>query len=61
MEDIGIEFVEVDPVDVADWRSTIQTIYPQLRERDEIDGEFLDELLVTLREYRSSTRSAGAR
>lgn len=61
MEGFGIEFVSVDSVDVANWQSTISTIYPQLRARDDIDEEFFDELLKTLREYRGSTSSTASR
>ena len=61
MEELGIEFVPVNSSDVMDWRTTISGIYPSLRERDEIDGEFFDELLDTLREYRSLPASAAGR
>ncbi len=58
MAGMAIEFVPVDPTDVATWRSTISSIYPGLRERAEIDAAFFDELLGTLREYRSSPAAA---
>ena len=61
MEEIGIEFVPVNSSDVMDWRTTISGIYPGLRERDEIDGVFFDELLDTLREYRSLPAPAAGR
>ncbi|MED5534097.1 MAG: TRAP transporter substrate-binding protein DctP [Pseudomonadota bacterium] len=61
MEGFGIEFVPVDSADVVNWQSTISTIYPQLRARDDIDEEFFDELLETLREYRGSTNSIASR
>ena len=61
MEEMGIEFVPVNSADVMDWRTTISGIYPGLRERDEIDGEFFDELLDTLREYRSLPGTAAGR
>ena len=61
MEGFGIEFVSVDSVDVANWQSIISTIYPQLRVRNDIDEEFFDELLKTLREYRGSTSSTASR
>ena len=60
MEEMAIEFVPVNPTDVADWRSTISSIYPRLRERDDIDAEFFDELLATLGEYRNSSTAAAA-
>ena len=53
METIGIESVEVDRSQIADWRAAIETIYPTLRHRDDIDGEFLDRLLGVLANYRS--------
>ena len=58
MAGMAIEFVPVNPTDVATWRSTISSIYPGLRERAEIDAAFFDELLGTLREYRSSPAAA---
>jgi TRAP-type C4-dicarboxylate transport system substrate-binding protein len=61
MAGFGIEFVPVDSADVVNWQSTISTIYPQLRARDDIDEEFFDELLETLREYRGSTNSTASR
>lgn len=60
MEELGIQFVPVDSMDVTDWRDTISGIYPQLRAHDDIDAEFFDELLETLREYRSSPASTTA-
>ena len=61
MEEMGIDFVPVQSVDVADWRSTISSMYPRLRAREEIDAGFFDELLATLREYRSSPASTASR
>jgi len=60
MEEMGIGFVDVDPEDVPRWQATISSIYPQLRGRDEIDATFFDELLETLRAYRSASASTAA-
>jgi TRAP-type C4-dicarboxylate transport system substrate-binding protein len=54
----GLESVAVDGTDVGTWRRTIEGIYPQLRERPDIDAQMLDELLGMLAEYRAS-RPAG--
>lgn len=48
----GITSVEVDRTQVSDWRATIETIYPSLRQRSDIDGVFLDRLLAVLGDYR---------
>jgi len=61
MEEIGLQFVEVNGSDVASWRDTITSVYPRLRARDDIDAEFFDELLETLREYRSSPAATASR
>jgi TRAP-type C4-dicarboxylate transport system substrate-binding protein len=53
MYDIGIEPVTVDPSNVGPWRATVETIYPELRQRDDIDAELLDRLLALLEEYRA--------
>jgi TRAP-type transport system periplasmic protein len=54
----GIEVVEVNAANVAEWRRTIEGIYPQLRERPDIDARMLGELLGLLAEYRAA-RPAG--
>jgi TRAP-type C4-dicarboxylate transport system substrate-binding protein len=48
----GLQTVTVDAADVEGWRRTIEGIYPQLRERPDIDAAMFDELLTTLAEYR---------
>ena len=58
MQEIGLEFVPVSQSDVEDWRRTIAGIYPELRNHDDIDAELFDDLLDSLREYRSSPFSA---
>ena len=52
MENLGIEFVEVDPADVSEWRATIAERMPQLIRRSADDARFYDELLDSLEEYR---------
>ena len=48
----GLKTVTVDAADVEVWRSTIQSIYPQLRERPDIDAVMFDRMLAVLAEYR---------
>jgi hypothetical protein len=48
----GLKTVTVNAADVEVWRSTIQSIYPQLRERPDIDAVMFDRLLTVLSEYR---------
>ena len=52
MENMGIEFVSVDPADVSEWRATIADTMPQYIRRNANDARFYDELLATLEEYR---------
>jgi TRAP-type C4-dicarboxylate transport system substrate-binding protein len=48
----GVETATVNAADVAGWRSTIEGIYPQLRQRPDIDAAMFDRLLALLAEYR---------
>jgi len=48
----GLQTVNVNAADVEVWRTTIQRIYPQLRERPDIDAAMFDRLLAVLTEYR---------
>jgi TRAP-type transport system periplasmic protein len=48
----GLQTVNVNAADVEVWRSTIQSIYPQLRERPDIDAAMFDRMLAVLTEYR---------
>ena len=48
----GLQSVTVNAADVEVWRSTLETIQPQLRERPEIDSAMFDRLLAMLAEYR---------
>lgn len=59
LRDSGLEHVEVDAADVAEWRRTVEGTYSQLRERSDIDKHMLDELLGLLAEYRAGRAAAG--
>ena len=48
----GLQSVTVNAADVEVWRSTLESIQPQLRERPEIDSAMFDRLLAMLAEYR---------
>jgi hypothetical protein len=55
--------VPVDAASVEDWRRSIESLYPQLRERSDFDKPLFDELMSALADYRKShpEASAGAR
>ncbi|HET7132544.1 MAG TPA: TRAP transporter substrate-binding protein DctP, partial [Gammaproteobacteria bacterium] len=59
----GVQTVPVDASDVEGWRRSIESLYPQLRERPDLDKPMFDELMSTLADYRKShpETSAGAR
>jgi TRAP-type C4-dicarboxylate transport system substrate-binding protein len=48
----GLETVTVNAADVEGWRNTIESIFPRLRERSDIDAEMFDRMLALLAEYR---------
>ena len=48
----GLQTVTVNAADIEGWRNTIQSIYPQLRERPDVDAAMFDRLLAMLAEYR---------
>jgi TRAP-type transport system periplasmic protein len=48
----GLKPVAVNAADVAQWRSSIEALYPRLRGRPDIDGPMFDELLGVLADYR---------
>jgi TRAP-type C4-dicarboxylate transport system substrate-binding protein len=48
----GLQTVTVDEADVEGWRKTMESIYPQLRERRDIDAALFDRMLTVLAEYR---------
>jgi TRAP-type C4-dicarboxylate transport system substrate-binding protein len=50
----GVQTVTVNAADVEGWRSTIENIHPQLRQRPDIDAAMFDRLLAVLAEYRRS-------
>jgi TRAP-type C4-dicarboxylate transport system substrate-binding protein len=52
LQQSGLEFVDVDQGDIADWRETIESLYPALRARSDIDPALFDRLLALLSEYR---------
>ena len=58
MENMGIEFVPVDPADVSEWRATIAGTMPQMIRRNIVDARFYDQLQGLLDEYRRG-ESAG--
>ena len=57
MENMGIEFVQVDPQGVSEWRATIAGAMPQMIRRNIVDARFYDQLQGILEEYR---RGGGA-
>ncbi len=58
LEQAGLEFVPVDPEHVPGWRRTIEGLYPELRQRSDIDTVLLDELLALLDEYRAGAEAS---
>lgn len=48
----GIQTVTVNSSDVEGWRHTIESLYPKLRERPDVDVALLDQLLAVLNDYR---------
>lgn len=54
----GVEPVHVDADDVEAWRRTIESLYPRIRERPDVDRELFDELVGLLAEYRRSAKPA---
>jgi TRAP-type C4-dicarboxylate transport system substrate-binding protein len=48
----GLQTVTVDAADVASWRSTLEGVWPQLRNRPDFDVAMFDRLLALLAEYR---------
>ncbi len=61
MTDIGVEPVSVNAADIGEWRSTVETIYPELRQRPDIDAPLLDELLGLLDDFRANDGAAPVR
>jgi TRAP-type C4-dicarboxylate transport system substrate-binding protein len=48
----GLQTVSVNDADVDGWRTTMQSIHPQLRQRPDIDAAMFDRMLAVLAEYR---------
>jgi TRAP-type C4-dicarboxylate transport system substrate-binding protein len=55
LERTGLEFVSVNQADIDGWRETIESIYPALRARQDIDAALFDQLLGLIEEYRNAT------
>jgi len=55
LEETGVQTVFADANSIAGWRRTVETIYPELRRRADIDVAMLNELLDVLGEYRALT------
>jgi len=53
LEKTGMNFVSVNSSSVMGWRHTIDSIYPQLQQRSDIDASILEQVLGHLRDYRS--------
>jgi TRAP-type C4-dicarboxylate transport system substrate-binding protein len=60
LEQNGVAPVTVDHSNLDSWRSTVESIYPALRRRPDVDVALFDELLAVLVEYRSQTRSSAS-
>ncbi len=54
LTEAGVQPIDVEAADVEDLRRTIESVYPELRRRPEVDGEMFGEVLDVLAEYRSS-------
>jgi TRAP-type C4-dicarboxylate transport system substrate-binding protein len=50
----GVKTVSVNAADVDGWRRTVEALYPQLRERPDLDKALFDELSATLADYRKA-------
>jgi TRAP-type C4-dicarboxylate transport system substrate-binding protein len=48
----GVQNVTVNSSDVEGWRRTVESLYPKLRERPDVDVALLDKLLAVLTDYR---------
>ena len=48
----GLQWVTVNAADVEGWRRIIESLYPRLRERPDIDSAMFDRLLAVLADYR---------
>jgi len=50
----GVKTVAVNAADVEGWRRTVEGLYPQIRERPDVDKQMFDELRALLAEYRKA-------
>jgi len=48
----GLQTITVDTADVEGWRNTIESVYPKLRGRPDIDAAMFERLLALLADYR---------
>jgi TRAP-type transport system periplasmic protein len=48
----GIQSVSTNASDVEGWRRTVESLYPKLRQRTDVDVALLDQLLMALADYR---------
>jgi len=60
LEQTGLQFVPVDAEDIPAWRKTIEGLYPDLRQRRDIDADLFDRLLMLLEEYRAGASSSAS-
>jgi TRAP-type transport system periplasmic protein len=58
MQETGIQVVQVDRSQIDGWRDAVESIYPDLRRRADIDPEFMDRMLVALEEFRQGRATA---
>jgi TRAP-type C4-dicarboxylate transport system substrate-binding protein len=58
LDSAGLEFVNVGEADVQQWRRTVEAVYPELRQRPDIDSAAFDQMIRLVSEYRSGAGSA---
>jgi TRAP-type transport system periplasmic protein len=54
LQNTGLQYVPVNQAYVEDWREIVETTYPRLRRRPDVDSQMLDRLLDLLAELRSA-------
>ena len=57
MESAGLSFMTTSADEVEQWRRTVSSTYPRLRERPDIDPAMFDRVVGLLDEYRAERRS----
>lgn len=55
----GLQTVSVNASDVEGWRQTVESLFPKLRQRTDVDVALLDQLLMVLADYRRSHPDKG--